>query len=265
MSIFSVQNSFQEEIDFSYASFLDMYNSNDFEIPKYIDLDKDNNKNNDSINNNITKETTEFSGTNFFKNKKSGLTNKKVGRKRLKDNQEDQKDGKVHSKDSKDNINRKVQVHFHKFILFFINEIITNFGFEKQFIDIDYRYKKNITKKNIEKLKTKEIGQILLQDISPKFRKKCKINKEINNKLYLEVIKIESIRKILSETYINIFRTYYYENKREIKDYGLNIKLSNNAKTYKDLLEKSDDNDYIEKINKEVKENYLPKKMFNHN
>ena len=152
---------------------------------------------------------------------------------------------------------------FIKFIFSFINEILKNEGIRKIFYDIDYNIKKDIKNKNVEILKTTEIGQILRQNISTKNRRKYKVDKEINNKLYLEVIKNESIRKILSETYINIFRNIYYKNKRDLNDYGLNIKLSNNVKTYKDLLEKNiKDKKNIKEINNTVERCYLPKKIF---
>ena len=115
-------------------------------------------------------------------------------------------------------------------------------------------------------MKLIEIGYILRQDISSKYRKQYLEDKEKNNKLYLEVIKYDSIKKILSETYINIFRNFYYINKRDLNDYNLNIKLSNEVKTYQDFLDdQKEDKDNIEKINKIVTKCYLPKKIFYHN
>ena len=129
-----------------------------------------------------------------------------------------------------------------------------------------------VKKETVEKLKSKEIGQILRQNISTKYKKQYKEDKGKNNKLYLEVTKnaeYDSIRKILSETYINIFRNFYYLNKKDLNVYGLNITLSNNVKTYKDLLEnlskQSEDDKYIEKIKEIVNECYLPKKRFINN
>ena len=196
--------------------------------------------------------------TNISENKIFNIIKeKKVGRKRNRD---------YHSKYAHDNIIRKVQVYFHNFLVCFINEILINFGIKKKFLNTDYKNKKDIKNENVESLKSKEIGQILCQNISPKYRKQYKDDKEKNNKLYLEVIKYDSIRKILSEKYINIFRNFYYKNKRDLSDYGLNIKLSNSIKTYQDLLEEnSNDIEYVEKINKVVEKYYLPKKLFIHN
>ena len=115
-------------------------------------------------------------------------------------------------------------------------------------------------------MKSIEIGQILNQNISTKYRKQFKEDKDKNNKLYLEVIKYDGIRKILSEKYINIFRNFYYKNKRDLNDYGLNIKLSNDIKTYQDLLKQhSKESKYAEAINQIVEKCYLPQKLFIHN
>ena len=229
--------------------------------------------------NNITmsKESTDSSDKNIIlKNKIFEITkNKKekrdLGRKRKRDCINDDK--KTHSKYDYDNIIRKIQVHFQNFLISFTNEILIHFGFTKRkFLNIEYNNKKDIKKEIVEKLKSKEIGQILRQNISTKYKKQYKEDKEKNNKLYLEVTKnakYDSIRKVLSETYINIFRNFYYINKRDLNDYGLNIKLSNNVKTYKDLLEnlnkEGEDEKYIEKIKEIVKECYLPKKRFINN
>ena len=188
---------------------------------------------------------------------------KRVGRKRKRDFENDDK---IHSKYDYDNISRKIQVHFQNYLVSLINEILVNYGIKQKFLNIDYNNKKNIKYETVERLKSLEIGQILRQSISTKYRKLYKIDHEINNKLYLEVIKNDNIRKILSEAYINIFRNFYYKNKKDLNDYGLNIHLSNNIKAHQDLLEEyKEDIDYIEKINKIVENSYLSKKFIIYN
>jgi hypothetical protein len=184
---------------------------------------------------------------------------KKFGRKRKGDHQDDEK---THTKYDKDNIHRKIQVDFINFLFAFINEILIYFGIKQKFLGIDYKNKKVVTKDYVENLKTTEIGQILCKDISPKYQTLYNKNKDFNCKLYLKVIKNESIKNILSEKYINIFRNLYYKNKRDLNDYGLNIKLSNKVETYQDLLDRNnDDNEYIEGIKNLVKYCYLPQKF----
>ena len=179
---------------------------------------------------------------------------KRVGRKRKRNH-----DGKEHTKYDKDNVHTKIQVNFITFLFSFINEILIYYGIKEKFLDIAYKDKKDVTKDNVENLKTTEIGQILRKDITTKYKIQ---DKENNNKLYLKVIKNESIKKILSEKYINIFRNLYYKNKRDLNDYGLNIQLSDKVKTYQDLLDKnSEDSVLIEKIKDLVKYCYLPQKF----
>ena len=180
---------------------------------------------------------------------KKEIKEKRAGRKRKRDNENI---NKIHSKYDYDNIMRKIQVHYQNFLLSFINEILKHFGVNQKFLNIDYNSKKDIKLKNIENLKSKEIGEILRQNISPKYREKYNNDKEINNKLYLEVIKYD--------------RNFYYKNKRDLNDYGLNIILTNNVKTHQDLLkEYCEDATYTEKINFIVENFYLLKKFFIHN
>ena len=117
-------------------------------------------------------------------------------------------------------------------------------------------------------MKTKEIGKILCQNISPKFSKIFNIDKENNKKLYEKVIKNENIKNLLSETYIKMFRDYYYKNIKELNVYNLNIKLSENIKTFDHFLNDKvhpKDDYYKKRINEIIEKYYLPKKLFIHN
>lgn len=224
---------------------------------------------------NITKESTNitdiFEKKIILKNKIFEITKtkKRLGRKRKEDLQKSSTKVKSHSKYEDDNVIRKIQIHFLNYLISFTNEILMHFGSKKKFLNIDYSSKKNVKKEYVESLKSKEIGQILSQIISTKYKRQYNDDKEKNNKLYAEVTKnakYDSVKKILSETYLYIFMNYYYENKKDLNEYGLNIKLSNKVKTYKDLLEKhNEDSKYIAKIEKIVKENYLPEQLFINN
>ena len=223
-------------------------------------------ENKSQIKNKIFEITKEKRG----KKEKKEKNDKKVGRKRKRDKSEDPKEVNSHTKYDYDNIIRKIQVHFHNFLISLSNEILSHFDFQKKILNIDYNNKKDIKKEKFEKLKSQEIGEILCQNISTKYKRQYIEDKEKNNKLYLEAIEYDNnIRKILSEPYINIFRNLYYKNKRDLNDYGLNITLSNKVQTYKDLLEslnkKGEDSKYIEKINIIAEECYLPKKIFDNN
>ena len=92
----------------------------------------------------------------------------KAGRKRKRPLEIGEKE---HSKDAHDNILRKIQVHFLTFIINYANAILSHLNFSFQFIDIDYHIKKVISKEKFSALKKKNIGEILCQEISPKFKK----------------------------------------------------------------------------------------------
>ena len=193
---------------------------------------------------------------NITKEKKE----KKVGRKRVRELKNGEKS---HTKYDQDNIIRKVQVDFYKFLVSFINDILKNLGIPEKFLKIKYNNIKNVKKQNVENFKLQKIGDILRKNISTKYKKQYKNNKDKNNRLFLEVTKNDIIKNILSETSINIFRNYYYKNKRDLKEYNIDIKLSNNIKTFENLLEKNNkDSLYTGKIKEMVAKFYLPQALF---
>ena len=170
-----------------------------------------------------------------------------------------------HTKYSEDNIRIKIIGHYYNFILNFINEILHNLGFKQQFLDIEHKFKINITKKSFSELKTSFIGDILCQKVSSKFRK----NSKDNLKIFNEVTQNNTIKKILEENYLKLFENIYYKNKKIINliNYGLNtnIILSNKVKTFKDLLKKKNVNNdaaYKKELNQVVLKYFLPNLIF---
>ena len=175
---------------------------------------------------------------------------------------------KFHSKYEDDNILRKIQIGFINYLINLTNEILKYFGYEEKFLGIDYKFKKEVNKENFNKIKTKEIGKILCQSISPKFSKISNEDKNINQKIYEKVIQNKTIKNFLSETYIKIFRDYYYKNIKDLNEYNLNIKLSENIKTFDDFLNNKaipDDDYYKQRVDEIIEKYYLPKKLFVHN
>ena len=165
---------------------------------------------------------------------------------------------KPHSKFEKDNILRTIQVHFIKFIVIYINEILYYYGFEDKFHQIAYRCKKNIKKPIFNDLKNNTIGSVLCQKISSKYKK----DEDTNIKLYYKLINNDTIKHFLSENYINLFNNIYYTNKKEIQYDGKIIYLSKEVKTFKDFVNnKNYDDLYRERIIKAVENNYLPPKV----
>ena len=174
---------------------------------------------------------------------------------------------KTHDKYSTDNLLRKIQVHYLTFIVDFLNEILSLLNCGKKFLKLDYEFKKNVNKKNVEYLKEKKIKDIICNRISKKYR-----NVEYYNKAIYEQIKDNTIlNNMLSENYLTLFKKIYYKSQKiiNLKEYGLdkNIVLSKKVKMFNNLLNikdnKDDDNyQYIKYLRECAIRNYLPESLF---
>jgi len=190
---------------------------------------------------------------------------------------------KKHDKMEKDNIVRKIQVHYCNFLVCFINEAIKRIIIEESYQTenaetitrmkdyllntIDYRFKSNIRKDFMqitENMKIKDIISPSL-DFCTKYNLSNK-NKEIMHKIELKNHPI--LNNILNQKYLFYFNDIYYQNKRKF-DLGegnltLSIVLSNNTKTFDDLVLKNlDDKNYILKLKRVVMQNFSkPKYVF---
>jgi hypothetical protein len=168
---------------------------------------------------------------------------------------------KIHDKHAADNILTKIHVHYMAFILNAVNELLNYLGYPLKFIDIDYKNKKDLTKKKFSVLKNTSIGQILCQKVSSKFRKQSKQNLFKNNIIFNQVSKNKIVNDFLSQKYIELFKDYYFSNKRNFNENGVNFQFSEKVKTFENLLskiEKYDDKDeYKQKIYEVIKKYYF--------
>ena len=196
----------------------------------------------------------------FSKNDYFTAIKKKRGRGKVNSDIND----KTHDKFAPDNLLRKIQVHYLTFIISFLNEILLLFKYHKKFLKLNYEFKKNVNKKNVQEIKKQKIIDIVCNKISKKYR-----NVEYSNSSICEQIKDnEVLNKILSENYLSLFKKIYYKSSRiiNLKEYGLdqNIVLSKEVKMFDDLLkcndkETFDDKDQYKKYLKECAlQNYLP-------
>ena len=170
---------------------------------------------------------------------------------------------KCHDKNSSDNLLRKIQVHYISFIISFINEILENLGCNQKFFKLDYKFKFNIKKEFVESLKTKNIGEIICNEISSKYKEDSNYNK----KIYEQIKENEVLKKIFSENYLVIFRKFYYQNKDKINlsEYGLDkkIKLSKKVEMFNDLYNKiNSKNQYTKNIKDFVLQKYFSPPKF---
>ena len=183
------------------------------------------------------------------------LTKKKRGRakqerKQKEINIEDTEDNnyiKIHDKHTADNLLRKIQVHYLTFIVQFLNEILKFLNFKQRFLGLTYKFKMNVNKKFFNSLKTKTIGDIIITQVSIKYKK---VALNINKNVYEQTKWNKILNKIYFENYLLFFRKFYFKSERiiNLKEYGLIQKLilSEKAKMYKDLIENEE---YVYKRN----------------
>ena len=159
--------------------------------------------------------------------------------------------GICHNKYYSDNVLRKIQVHFISFIIKFINLVLLELGYREKFLNINYSFKTNVNKKNIVKLKISNIGYILSQKISTKYKKYAERNKVIYETLKNNPI----LNNIFSYNYKDFFKDFYYnkESSLNLNKFGLNINLKNKygkeIKMYNDLKEENNrDPLYIKRL-----------------
>ena len=176
---------------------------------------------------------------------------------------------KIHNKNRIDNIITKVQVHFLTFIISFLNDIISNLNYKQRFLHLDHKFKRNVKKEFFESLKYRNIGDIICNSISSKY-KIYNNDRNTNIHIYNEVIKNNALKKLFSENYINIFRKIYLQSEKliNLKEYGIDktINLSDEVKMYNDLVKDIETSiskkDYKTHIDKCVNLYFLTQKKF---
>ena len=171
------------------------------------------------------------SDANLIKFKK--ILYKKRGRKSLKICK------RQHSALDEDNIIRKIQVHFISFIIDFTNDVIHSVYPNNKnlfFKSINYEYKKTVNHSYIQELLSKNIGEIVRLEASPKNKK---FDKNINNNIYEKLCNNELFKNYFKISYLDMFNKYYYQDKREIDVFGIKVTLSQRTKLFSDLLGKN--------------------------
>lgn len=197
----------------------------------------------------------------------------KRGRIKKEKSNEKKKTRPEHDKSARDNIKRKIQVHYLKFLLNFLNKILSEIIYKDKktesfyFYRLKYLFSKDISKNSFEKLKNTSIGDIFKENTSPKFKDPQKSN--IN--VYNEVIKQnDKMINILNQKYLDFFYIYYLKIKQiNLSKFGINqtINLSSGLEFYEDLIKKereknnySNYDTYLSKIEKCIKKDFLKNK-----
>ena len=186
---------------------------------------------------------------------------------------------KPHTKYSRDNIKRKIQVNYLKFLVNFVNLIIRvlfkkysgfNDEFENKKISDKYQFKKlnygkfamKTDNDSFNSLKSKKLLEIITLNTNGK----NKNNK--NDEVYKNLFKIKhKLEKILNQSYLEFFPIYYQkENYTNLKKYGLDIDISlENLKRFdffikkeKEKIKELENKEKYEKgIEESIRENFM--------
>lgn len=186
---------------------------------------------------------------------------------------------KPHTKYYRDNIKRKIQVNYLKFLVNFVNLIIRVLfkkysGFNDEFkdkkISDKYQFKKlnygkfslKIDNDSFNSLKSKKLLEIITLNTNGK----NKNNK--NDEVYKNLFKIKhKLEKILNQSYLEFFPIYYQkENYTNLKKYGLDIDISlENLKRFdffikkeKEKIQELENKEKYEKgIEESIRENFM--------
>ena len=146
---------------------------------------------------------------------------------------------RLHSKDTIDLVKDKLQVNFINYLVNLGNDMIkssNNLNTSEKFLKIKYEEKKKSYKpKDIRKLLYNDIFKLTISNTN----KKELIKGKTNEKMYEIICKeLPILKEIFDLKYSYIFQNYYLKNLREFNLNGLDIKLSEETKTYHDLLQK---------------------------
>ena len=188
---------------------------------------------------------------------------------------------KPHTKYYRDNIKRKIQVNYLKFLVNFVNLIIRvlfkkysgfNDEFENKKISDKYQFKKlnygkfslKIDNDSFNSLKSEKLLEIITLNTNGK----NKNNK--NDEVYKNLFKIKhKLEKILNQSYLEFFPIYYQkENYTNLKKYGLDIDISlENLKRFdffikkeKQKIKELENKEKYEKgIEESIRENFMTK------
>ena len=239
-----------------------------------------------NIYNTITPNSNEHNNNNNTENQKNSNKNEITIKKKLKTDKTREKKEKdifllkkkrkTHNKYDWDNIKRKIQVHYFKFLVEFVNKAILeilkeyNKGFDKkiiteniQFKKISYDFAKKIDSESFHLLKTKKLKDILIENTSKKFR-------NFNNKdIYNNIIKLNKnvnniVNNILNNYYLELFDVFYYQKDNiNLSKYGIDLVISlDGIERFQEFLKSQKENEpnfdlYKQRIEQSIYKEFL--------
>lgn len=166
-----------------------------------------------------------------------------------------------HKFDSFDNLTDRIQTNFNNFLISLANDALNNISTkdhpENYFKKLDYAESKALNEINDKKyrdifklkISKKNIGieNLIYENV-----------KYINKDNYENIIKKSPLlEEFFDKSYLDLFVNYYYKNVREFDFKGIHFKLSENTKTYKDLLLKGQNSSVENKFENVINKKYL--------
>jgi hypothetical protein len=162
-----------------------------------------------------------------YLSKKSKMCNRKSKRK------------KEHSKFEKDNIMRKLNIHFISFMVKYVNFNIQKIISKNHplFINLSYEFKKKLNNSTFAELKNMNLGEILRNEGSWKNKRNLIYESDYNERIFKSVYKT-SLKDLLDTNYIKFYREVYASSSFIDKKY-LDIYVApKNILFFNDFLEK---------------------------
>ena len=117
---------------------------------------------------------------------------------------------KQHSKFDKDNLMKKLNIHYISFIVKYVNFNIQRFISRKHplFANLCYEFKKKLNSTTFNKLKNMTLGEVLKNEGSNKNKRNMIYEKDENEKLFKSVYETE-LKNLLDINYIEFFKQVY--------------------------------------------------------
>ena len=258
-------NNFNDEFSnqeiFSYPDD-DSYN---FFEPIYKDIDKRNNDIYDQTHNTSKKLDIIMEGkkeNNSLKNIES-KNKKSITFITHKTRRTKNPDKIKHKFDAFDNLTDRIQTNFNNFLISLANDVSNNiFSFRNDFPENYFKrldYDESMALNEINDKKYRDIFKLKISKKNVGIENLIYENvKYINKDNYENIIKKSPLLdEFFDKSYLDLFVNYYYKNVREFDFKGIHFKLSENTKTYKDLLLKGQNSSVENKFENVINKKYL--------
>ena len=168
-----------------------------------------------------------------------------------------------HKFDALDNLTDRIQTNFNNYLISLANDVSNNiFSFRNDFPKNYFKKLDYDESKALNEINDKKYRDIFKLKIS---KKNAGIEnliyenvKYINKDNYENIIKKSPLLdEFFDKSYLDLFVNYYYKNVREFDFKGIHFKLSENTKTYKDLLLKGQNSSVENKFENVINKKYL--------